>query len=65
MTVLTISTILTVAQTTVSILTRLTHITMDGIPQYSHKDTSQTQHDKGWKIYTTIKTAWLSITNQV
>jgi hypothetical protein len=44
--VLTISTILTVAQTTASILTRSTHISMDGRPQHSHKDTSQTQYHK-------------------
>jgi hypothetical protein len=49
MTVLTISTIPTVAQTTASILTRPTHISMDGRPQHSHKDTSQTQYHKGWK----------------
>jgi hypothetical protein len=47
--VLTISTIPTIAQTTTSILTRSTHISMDGRPQHSHNDTSQTQHHNEWK----------------
>jgi hypothetical protein len=49
MMVLTISTTPTTAQITASILTWLTHILMDGRPQHSHKDTSQTQYHKGWK----------------
>jgi hypothetical protein len=49
MTVLTISTILAIAQTTTSILTWSPLISTDGRPQQSHKDTSQTQHHKGWK----------------
>jgi hypothetical protein len=65
MTVLTISTIPTIAQTIASILTRSPHISTDGIPQHSHKETSQTQHHKGWKTGMTLKTAWLSKTNQV
>jgi hypothetical protein len=46
---LNISTIPTVAQTTASILTQSPRISMDGRPQHSHKDTSQTQYHKGWK----------------
>jgi hypothetical protein len=65
MTVLTISIILTFAQTTTSILTRSNHILTDGRPQHSHKDTSQTQHHKEWKTCTTLKAAGLSLTNQV
>jgi hypothetical protein len=45
--VLTITTIPTITQTTASILTRSPRISTDGRPQYSHKDTSQTQHHKG------------------
>jgi hypothetical protein len=33
--------------------------------QHSQYPTSQTQHHKDGKTYTTLKTAWLSITNQV
>jgi hypothetical protein len=65
MTVWTISTIPTFAQTTTSILTQSTHISTDGRPQHSHKETSQTQHHKGWKTSMTLMTAWLSNTNQV
>jgi hypothetical protein len=49
MTVLTISTIPTTAQITALILTWSPRISIDGRPQHSHKDTSQTQHHKGWK----------------
>jgi hypothetical protein len=49
MTVLTISTIPTIAQTIASILTWSTHTSTDGRPQHSHKYRSQTQHYKGWK----------------
>jgi hypothetical protein len=49
MTVLIISTIPTIAQTIASILTWSPHISMDGKPQHSYKDTSQTQYHKGWK----------------
>jgi hypothetical protein len=49
MTVLTISTIPTIAQTTASILTWLPRISADGRPQHSHKDSTQTQHHKAWK----------------
>jgi hypothetical protein len=45
--------------------TRSSHILMDGGPQHSHKDTSQTQDHKGWKTCMTLMIAWLSITNQV
>jgi hypothetical protein len=65
MTVLTISTIPTITQTTTSILTWSPHISTDGRPQNYHKDTSQTQHHKGWKTCMILMAAWLSITNQV
>jgi hypothetical protein len=53
MTVLTISTIPTIAQTTASILTTVkSHL--DGWETISNKDTGQTQHHKGWKdLYNT------------
>jgi hypothetical protein len=44
---------------------RSTHISTNGRPQLSHKDTSHTQHQKGWKTCTPLKTVGLSITNQV
>jgi hypothetical protein len=49
MMVLTISTFTTIAQTTALIITRSPHILMDGRPQHSHKDISQTQHHQEWK----------------
>jgi hypothetical protein len=63
--VLTISTIPTITQTTASIITLSTHISMDGRPQHYHKYTSQTQYHKDGKTCMTLKTEWLSITNQV
>ncbi len=60
MTVLTISTTPTIAQTTTSILTRSTRISTDGIQQHSHKYTSHTQYHKGWKTCTPLMTAGLS-----
>jgi hypothetical protein len=50
MTVLTISTIPSIAQTTTSILTWSTHISMDGRPQHSHKDTSQLNFTKEGRL---------------
>jgi hypothetical protein len=48
MTVLTISTIPTIAQTTTSILTMVkSHLS--GWETNSHKDTSHSQYHKGWK----------------
>jgi hypothetical protein len=51
--VLTISSIPAIAQTTTSILTMVkSHL--DRWETISHKDTSQTQHHKGWKdLYNT------------
>jgi hypothetical protein len=49
MTILTIPTIPPVSQTTSLILTQSPRILTDGRPQHSQKDTSQTQHYKGWK----------------
>jgi hypothetical protein len=55
-----VSTISTLAQTTVSTSPRSTHISTDGRLQLSHKDTSRTQHHKRWKTCTTLMTAGLA-----
>jgi hypothetical protein len=63
-TILTISTIPTIAQTTASIFTTI-NSHLNGWETISHKDTSKIQHHRGWKTCTTLMTAWLSIINQV
>jgi hypothetical protein len=64
MKVLTITTIPTFAHTTASILT-IVNSHLDGWEtKLSHKYTTHTQHQKGWKTCTTLKTAGLSKTNK-
>jgi hypothetical protein len=61
----TVSTIPTHAQTTTSNLTTVNSHLEGRKTNTPNINTSQTQYHKDWKTYTTLMTAWLSITNQV